>query len=178
MRLLNSRRPRSGAHLPECAVVYPVTFFIILATIAGGIGVSDYQQVAYLAREAARFASAHAGQYAKENAAAITAGTLPTVNQSYIINNIVMPEAQASLLNTSNLTVQITFYSSTNSTGTPWDTALANNTNWPSSQTSVDGTTYSETNTVGVTVSYQWTPAYFLTGPITLQSTSVMPICY
>jgi Flp pilus assembly protein TadG len=178
MRLLNSRRPRSGAHAVECAFVYPVFFFLIFATLAGGIGVSDYQQVAYLAREAARFASTHAGQYATENAAAITAGTLPTVNQNYIINNIVMPEAQASLLNTSNLTVQITFYSSSNPTGTPWDTALANNTNWPNSPTTVNGTSYSETNTVGVTVSYQWTPIYLLSGPITLKSTSIMAICY
>ena len=105
MRLHNSRTLCSGTHVVECAIVYPVLFFFLLATLTGGMGISYYQQVAHLAREAARFASAHAGQYAKENAAAISAGTLPTVNQSYIVNNIVLP--QAFMLNTANLTVQI-----------------------------------------------------------------------
>jgi Flp pilus assembly protein TadG len=175
MRLPSSRRARSGTHLLECAIVYPIVFFLIIATIAGGIGISNYQQVAHLAREAARFASTHAGQYAKENAAAITAGTMPTVNQSYITNKIVLP--QAFMLNTSNLTVQINIYSSSNPQGTAWDTALANGTNWPNGSTTVNGTTYMETSTVGVMVSYQWNPLY-LTGPITLKSTSIMPICY
>ena len=33
-------------------------------------------------------------------------------------------------------------------------------------------------NTATVTVTYQWTPDFFITGPLNLTSTSVMPISY
>jgi Flp pilus assembly protein TadG len=176
MRLQISKAKRRGSHLVECAIVYPLTFLMILGTITGGIGIFNYQEMAFLAREAARYASTHAGQYAKENASAITAKTLPTVNQAYITSNLVNPKA--SLLKSSNLSVSIVFNSSNNPTGTTWDTALANGTNWPNTPVTISSTTYQETNTVSVTVSYTWYPLHFLGGPITLQSTSTVPVCY
>jgi Flp pilus assembly protein TadG len=173
---LRATGKRSGAHLVECAFIYPVTLFLLLALLTGSIGISNYQQVAYLAREAARYASTHGGQYAKENASAIAAGTLPNVNQAYLTNNLV--NAQAFMLNTSQLTTTVYFNSPNNPSNTTWDTATANGTNWPYTVSTVSGTSYDVTNTVSVTVSYQWSPLFFLSGPITLQSTSVMPMSY
>jgi hypothetical protein len=54
-----------------------------------------YQQMAHLAREAARYAAAHAGQYQAENAAAIAQGTLPNVTADYITQQIVQANATA-----------------------------------------------------------------------------------
>ncbi len=73
------------------------------------------------------------------------------------------------------LTTAVTF--SMSSGNYDWDDTTDNN-RWPHSQVTKNGTTYSETNTVSVTVSYQWLPELYLTGPITLSSTSVMPISY
>jgi hypothetical protein len=41
----------------ESAVVYPVTFLLIIGTVVVGLGVFRYQQLQSLAREGARFAS-------------------------------------------------------------------------------------------------------------------------
>ena len=54
---------------------------LLAGLVVCAINVFCYQQVAYLARETARYAAVHAGQYQKENAAAITAGTLPNVRR-------------------------------------------------------------------------------------------------
>jgi Flp pilus assembly protein TadG len=47
----------------ECAVVFPVTFLLLLGLIIGGLGIFRYQQTAALAREGARWASVHGFQY-------------------------------------------------------------------------------------------------------------------
>src|SRR5262249_36570425 len=60
-------KPRSGTHAIECAVVYPFTFAIILATIVGGLGIYRYQQMAFLSREISRYCATHGGSYIKEN---------------------------------------------------------------------------------------------------------------
>jgi FlaG/FlaF family flagellin (archaellin) len=138
------------------------------------MGVFRYQQVAYLAREAARYAAVHAGQYQQENAGAITAGTLPNVTKSYITTNIV--QANATNMDSSSLSVTINFNMSSGSYD--WDDTTDTSARWPYSQATINGTTYSETNTVSVTVSYQWYPEWGLGGPITLTSTAVMPVCY
>jgi hypothetical protein len=59
-----------------------------------------------------------------------------------------------------------------------WDDTDNNGNRWPYSPRTVNGTTYSETNTVSVTVTYTFVPEWFLAGPITITSTSVMPVCY
>ena len=146
-----------------------VTGLVVLA-----MGVFRYQEMASLAREATRFAAVHGGQYEQENATAINAGTLPYVDENYIIQNIV--KARAVSLDPSKLTVQVQFNMSSGSYD--WDDTADNGDRWPSSQKSINGTNYSETNTVSATVSYQWFPEWWLVGPITLTSTSVMPMCY
>jgi Flp pilus assembly protein TadG len=172
MRLQYPRR--RGVHAVECAVVYWLVMLLVAGVMVLAMGVFRYQEMAYLAREAARFAAVHGGQYQQENAAAIDAGTLPNVDDNYLTQKIV--KAQAVVLDPSKLTVQINFNMST---GTyDWDDTANNGQRWPSSQKTIGGTNYNETNTVSVTVSYQWTPEWFFGGPITLTSTSVMPMCY
>jgi Flp pilus assembly protein TadG len=172
--LLNHRHLRRGAHLVESAFVFPIVMLLVAGLMVGAMGVFRYQEMAYLAREAARFAAAHGGQYQKENAAAITQGTLPNVTSAYITSNVV--QANAVNLDTSQLQVTVNF--NTTSGGYGWDDTTHNGSRWPYSPVTVNGTTYNATNTVSVTVTYQWIPEWFLVGPITLTSTSVMPMCY
>jgi hypothetical protein len=201
-----SNKARSGTHAIECAVVYPFTFAIILATIVGGLGIYRYQQMAFLSREVSRYCATHGAAYIKENqnsshptsptagALSIAGGTLPGtsnagvyyIDTNYIINNVVKP--QAAILDTTNLNnggpmnVSITFNSPGNSTWpTTWDSASQTSANYPLSQTVISGNAANVTNTVSVLISYQWTPeviVFNLAGPITLQSKSVMPMSY
>jgi Flp pilus assembly protein TadG len=170
----NCRRRRRGAHLVETAIVFPITMTLLAGMVVCAMGVFRYQQTAHLAREAARYAATHGGQYGKENAAAITAGTLPEVTSDYITTNVV--KARAIALDPSQLSTSITFNTSAGSYG--WDDTTNNGKRWPYSPKTIGDTTYSETNTVSVTVTYQWGPEWLLSGPITLSSTSVMPMCY
>jgi Flp pilus assembly protein TadG len=54
---------RRGTTSIEFVMSCPVVFFLIFATIVGGMGVFRYQQVAALAREGARWASVHGSPY-------------------------------------------------------------------------------------------------------------------
>jgi hypothetical protein len=168
------QRPRRGTHVIECAVVYPITFFLVLATFIGGMGIFRYQEIAYLTREAARYASTHGGQYAKEFNQQIVGGTLPTVSKSYIVNNVVDP--QVTWMDTTKLNVNITF--NTPNGSYDWDDVADNGGRWPNTGAVISGTSYSVTDTVVVVVSYDWYPEMFLAGPITLSSKSVMPMSY
>jgi Flp pilus assembly protein TadG len=170
---LTSKR-RSGASAVEFAVTVPIVLFLLLATFIGGMGVFRYQEVASMAREAARFASTHGGNYAQENNQAILKGTLPNATKSYIVNSVVLPLAVS--MDKSQVTVAINF--NTSSGTFDWDDTAGNGMRWPYSAKIVNGTTYSETNTVSVTVSYKWVPEGYLSGPITLSATSVMPVSY
>jgi hypothetical protein len=172
--LLQSRARRRAAHAVECAVIFSLTFLLVAGLMVCALGVFRYQQTAHLAREAARYAAVHAGEYQQENAAAITAGTLPNVTSSYLTTNIV--QANAVTLDTSSLQVAVKI--STSNGTFDWDDTANNGQRWPYSPRTVNGTTYSETNTVSVTVTYQWVPEWFLVGPFTLSSTAVMPLCY
>ena len=57
---------RSGATVVESAVVYPTTFLLLLSLVIGAMGVFRYQEVASLARAAARYASTHGAEYRKD----------------------------------------------------------------------------------------------------------------
>jgi hypothetical protein len=170
----NCRRRRPGAHLVESAIVFGVTMVLLVGLVVCAMGVFRYQQTAHLAREAARYAAVHGGQYQKDNAAAITKGTLPDVTCDYISKNVV--QAEAINMDPSQLSTAVTFNMSAGSFD--WDDTANNGARWPYSPRTISGTTYSETNTVSVTVTYKWAPEWLLAGPITLSSTSVMPMCY
>jgi Flp pilus assembly protein TadG len=165
---------RRAATAVEFAMVAPVAFFLILATFIGGMGVFRYQEIASMAREAARYASTHGGMYAQENNQAIVNGTMPNVNKSYIVNNVVLPNGVA--MDSTQVATSINFNTSNGSFD--WDDTTNNGQRWPYSLQTINGTTYSETNTVSVTVSYTWFPEGLLVGPFTLSSTSVMPMSY
>lgn len=167
--------PRRAGVLVEAALVLPVAFLLILGVLIGGMGVFRYQEVAHLARLTARYAAVHGGQYAQDNAAAIAAGTLPNVNNDYLTQNIAA--ANAVLLNSSQLSVSATI--TTYSGAYDWDDTTDNSNRMPYS-TYIDSNKNAayRTNTVQVTVSYQWMPEWFLAGPINLTSTAVVPMSY
>jgi Flp pilus assembly protein TadG len=146
----HTRARRRGASLVEFALVGPLTLLIILGLLVAGMGIFRYQQVASLAREGARWASVHGGQYAHEHATA--AATSDSVRKEAIL-----PRAVA--LDHGQLTCTVTW----------------NGGNWPNHAVSDNGRAKSDT--VSVTVTYRWLPEWRF-GGITLTSTSVMPIHY
>jgi Flp pilus assembly protein TadG len=141
-----------AATIVESAMVYPVTFLLALGLIIGGLGIFRYQEISNLTGEAARYASVHGINYARD------AGTQPPIPDD-IYNTVVVPKAVA--LDLSQLSYQITY----NTSNSPNHSVVVNN----------DVTTV--TNTVKVTLTYQWIPEAFL-GGIALSSTSEMPMSY
>jgi Flp pilus assembly protein TadG len=142
---------RRGAVLTEFALVLPIVVLLIFGLLVGALGVFRYQQVATLAREAARYASVHGGQFQKEGWG--TAAT-PAVVYSNAI------QAQAVALDPNHLSYAIT-----------WD--------HPSKAPLYydDAAQSWRTNRVRVTVTYAWIPQLFF-GNVNLTSTSVMPMSF
>jgi Flp pilus assembly protein TadG len=114
MRRALQRRP--GATLVECAFVYPVLFLLVLGMMVGAGGIFRYSQLASLAREGARYAVVHGGQYAQENNT-----TVPTPDD--IFNNVIAPMAVG--FDTTQMGYSIT-YDTTNS---PYHTTFDSNNN-------------------------------------------------
>jgi Flp pilus assembly protein TadG len=145
---------RRGALAVEAAFVLPVTFALIGALVIMGMGVFRYQQVATLAREGARYASVHGTQYAADTGN-------PAAAAADVYNNAIAPMAIG--LNPNNLTYSVSW----NTTNSP--TSFNPNSNPPGMPLY---------NSVSVTVNYAWTPELYVTGPITLTSTSTIPMSY
>jgi hypothetical protein len=168
------RQPRRGITLLEGAVVYPITFLLILGLIIGALGVFRYQEVAALARRGARYASTHGAQYRKDCQEAIgTAGTSCGTSKGFLWYQA-DPTCSAG--------------SDTSWTGDIYDQAIRTNVViLDSSQMQVKAGWQPVVNlpnnpnnwpggTVAVTVTYQWLPELFFIGPINLTSTSELPI--
>jgi Flp pilus assembly protein TadG len=149
-----SSRPRRGSNMVEAAIALPVALMFILGTCVIGLGIYRYQQMASLAREGARYASVHGTQYAQ-----VTGNSAATATDIY--NNAILPMAIGLNLTPSDVTVT-------------WNT-----TNSPTSY-NPNSTPPGEPlqNTVSVTVTYKWMPEMYLAGPITLTSTSTMPMSF
>src|SRR5437764_957737 len=66
---------RHAATLVEFAIVGPLVFLLLIGLLVGGLGMFRYQEIAYLAREASRWAAVHGSDYAQEtgNSAAAAA---------------------------------------------------------------------------------------------------------
>jgi Flp pilus assembly protein TadG len=165
---------RHGTTAVELAVVLPVVLLLIFGLMIGSLGVFYSNQVAYLATETARFASAHGSEYMTENAAAITAGNLPTVDYAYLRDNVAKPRATA--LDTSQVGVAVTI--DTASGNYLWNDTTNNKNRALTSSVTSGGVTTVVNNTVTVTVTYQWRPLMYITGPITLTSTCLLPMNY
>jgi Flp pilus assembly protein TadG len=145
---------RRGTTLVESAIVLSVTFMFLIGLMVIGKGVSDYQAVAFLAREGARYASVHGGQYAQ-----VTGGAIATPATVY--SNAITPAAGG--LDLTNLTYSVT-----------WDDPSEN----PVYMFNPAKNMY-RINYVNVTVNYSWLPlAYLGNSVITLTSTSRMPITF
>ena len=134
----SSARSRAGFSATESIVVLPLLTTFILGTVVGGYGVFRYQQIAMLAREGARYASVHGGQYQQD-----TGNSAATPQDVY--NNAIAPYA-------TNLDMTQLSYSVT------W-----NNNNMPHYMS----TDYEKpvANTVTVTVNYNWFPEAYFAGP-------------
>lgn len=165
---LRKRDRRGGAVTVEFAVTSGVTFLLILGMIVGGLGVFRYHEVAHLAREGARYASTHGGQYSLDGMPGKTG--VPAINSSSDMQSYLSPR---STLLESNRT-QVTVSWSAPNTIVPVNIPAYVNTD-PTLQPPGQKTIR---NYVTVTVSYQWMPELFLVGPITLTSTSTMPMSY
>jgi Flp pilus assembly protein TadG len=145
------KRQRRGATTVELAITCPIAFFLIFATIVGGLGVFRYQQVASLAREGARWASVHGSEYEEDTGN-------PAATAEDVFTNAIQPMAIA--LDPDQLTYSVT-----------WDVS-----NDPLTVHSDYETPRG--NTVSVRVNYQWFPELYLVGPYTLTSTSTAQMVY
>jgi Flp pilus assembly protein TadG len=142
---------RRGTTSVEFAVTCPIVFFLVLATMIGGLGVFRYQQMASLAREGARWASVHGGLYEKETGQ-------PAATAADVYNKAIVPAA--STLNLNYVSYEVT-----------WNTS-----NMPLSVH--EDVQTPKGNTVTVKVTYQWFPGLFLVGPYTLTSSSTAQMMY
>jgi len=145
------QRQRRGTTAVEFAIAAPIVFFLLLATMVGGMGVFRYHQVAALAREGSRWACVHGGQYEKETGN-------PAATPEDVFNTAILPAA--TMLKPECLTYEVT-----------WDQS-----NMPLQV--IDDVQEPFGNTVSVTVSYQWFPEMYLIGPFNLTSTSTAQMMY
>lgn len=143
---------RRGVAAVEAAIVYPLVFFLLLGMVVGSMGVFRYQEMATLAREAARYAAVHGTEYGKANS-----NNTPTPQD--IFNAAVVPKAVG--LDLSALSYEITY----------------NASNAPKQSVVENGEVKAKQNIVRVKLTYLWVPEAFL-GGITLTSTAEMPMAY
>jgi Flp pilus assembly protein TadG len=152
---------RRGAVALETALVYPVLLLVFLGLVVGGMGVFRYQQVACQAREAARYAAVHGGDWQKA-----TDKNSPT--QSEIFTNAVLPLLAG--MSSDSVTIQIQWIDQSSGTAVDWDKASK-------SPHSITASGESVTNTVRVTINYQWSPDIIF-GPIYMTSTCEVPMTF
>jgi Flp pilus assembly protein TadG len=151
LRSLAHRRP--GATVVESGIVLLITLILVLGGIVGGLGVFRYQQLASLAREAARYASVRGGKYQQETGQA-------AATQQSIYDNVVGKAAVG--FDLTNLS---------NGFQVKWDDPSKMPVYYDFTNNVWKG------NTVTVTITYQWVPEAFF-GGVTMTSTSVMPLTY
>jgi Flp pilus assembly protein TadG len=144
-------RRRRGTTTVEFAITCPIAFFILFATIVGGLGIMRYQQVAALAREGARWACVHGAEYAYDH-------NVPDPTAQDVFEQAIEPLIVG--LDPAYLTCTVT-----------WDESnepLRVDTNYE----------VPFGNTVTVTVTYQWFPEMYLVGPFELTSSSTAQMVY
>ena len=159
---------RQGVSTVEFAVVSAVTLFLILFIVVGGMGMFRYQEVAHLAREGARYASTHVGKYQLDGIAAKTG--VNAISSSADLRTYLLPKT--TLLDPSQLSISAAW-------STPPNIIPRNIPTWLDTNPAlVPPGQVVYRNYVTVTVTYEWMPELYLIGPITLTSTSVMPMSY
>jgi Flp pilus assembly protein TadG len=154
-------RTRRGAITIETALVYPLQVFLLFFIVVGGVGVFRYQQVAGLAREAARWASVHGSDYQRETGQ-------PPCTKKDILDNAVLPLATG--MDTGQLTLQVSFINQATGSVEDWDASSRHPKNLTSSFGYVN-------NRVRVNVLYRWSTLFF-PGVLNLQSTCDIPMSF
>lgn len=143
----------------EFAIVGPVLFLLLFCFLILALGVYRYQQVAYLARHGARYASTHGAQYRADKR--LGTGDTDAWTEDIRTNGI-LPRCAG--LHTDRLTVDA-----------DWS-AGDNTTNTDSGQTG-DFNSLNQ-NTVTVTVTYTWLPPAYIVGPINMSSNATVAMSY
>jgi Flp pilus assembly protein TadG len=154
-------RQRAGAAAVEAAIVFPVLLILIFGILVGGTGVFRYQQVACEAREAARWASVRGADYQRQ-----TNQTSPT--QQQIFDQAVLPYAPN--MDATALSIQVEWINGVTNTATAWDASTKE-------VRSITSTGQYVSNSVRVTVQYQWSPGMLWTS-MTLQSVTQIPMSF
>jgi Flp pilus assembly protein TadG len=93
-----SRRARRGGVILEFSLAFPIFIMLSLGTTVLGFGVSQFQLVATLAREGARWASVHGAEYQQTTGKQAASAT-------DVYNQAILPRATGLL--TSNLTYSV-----------------------------------------------------------------------
>jgi Flp pilus assembly protein TadG len=159
---------RSGAAVVEAAIAMSVAFIVVLSLLIGGTGVFRYQQMAHLAREGARYAATHGGKYAEDGHAKNTGQ--PAIAASTDLRPVLL--AKATALDPQRLKVAVSYRATGKFKPANYPYFVDTDPNLvPPGQKVVD-------NYVTVTVIYQWSPELYVAGPITLTSTSTLPVSY
>jgi hypothetical protein len=148
--LRRSSPRRRAASLVESALTFAAVMLLTFGVIIVALGVCAYQQVAGLAREGARWAVVHGAQYQQETGN-------PMATPQTVYTTAIKPRAVG--LDTSQLSSTVTWLN-------PSEVATYD-----------DGNGNVVQNQVTVTVTYRWVPQAYL-APVTLTSTSVMPVQY
>lgn len=155
---VQTRPRRTGAATIEVAIVAPVLLLLLIGFTVLTLGVYRYQQIAYLARAGARYASTHGAQYRADHRMPVGDAV---VWEQDIYENGILPRIAS--LNPAQLTVDAD-WSRGNNEANAADSSTGFRTTIP--------------NSVRVTVAYQWFPEAFLASPLTFTSTSTMPMTY
>lgn len=92
---------RRGVSTLECAAVYPAAILLLMGTVIMSLGIFRYQQLQFLAREGARYASVHGPTYASET------------GQSMASTSTVLAQVQGMAVGLSGLECTAVNYSST-----------------------------------------------------------------
>jgi Flp pilus assembly protein TadG len=101
IRRKSSDTSRLGTTSLEFALVSPVAILLLMGTLVVGLGVFRYEQLQFLAREGARYASVHGPQYASEN------------NTSVASTSTVLTNVQALAVGLTGLSCTAVTYSAT-----------------------------------------------------------------
>ena len=168
MVLHNSPSPRKGATVVEFAVVCPAVLLILIGLLVFGMGIFRYGQLSHLAREGARFASTHGGQYILDGQPAktgVSAISSSSDMQSYLNSKMIGLDA-------SKLTVNVAWSAPISIVPNNIPSYVDTDPNLvPPGQKTIQ-------NYVTVTLTYQWVPEVASFGSVQLTSTSTMPVTY
>ena len=150
------RRDRRAATMAETAIVLSLLMMLMIGLIVMGMGTVRYQQVAGLAREAARYGSVRGASYKSNTGSAMA-------TPATIYTNAILPMSTG--LDTTKLSYSVV-----------WD-----NANQGPVYLSDPTTNKYTVNYITVTVSYQWQSESFpgfSSTTRTLTSTSRIPMSY